>query len=96
MPAHVNLLSYKAFAKKKTLHAASQGVTASFPLLPPPKGRHELPCEMTPKTSPLGASGAKDDAYAIRRLARAYAREKSANPSRQKILPLPSQATGRW
>jgi len=86
MPNHVNFFSYKAFTKKKTLHAASQGVTASFPFLPP-NGRHELPHEITPEISPLGASGAKDDGYAVRRLARAYAREKGANPRGGKNLP---------
>ena len=78
MPFHVNFLSYKSFTKKKTLDAASQGVTASFPFLPP-KGRHELPREITPKNSPLGATGAKDDRYATRRFARVYAREKAQN-----------------
>ncbi len=49
----------------------SQQVSSSLPST----GRHELPREITPQISPLGASGAKDDAHAHPQL-RARTREK--------------------
>lgn len=85
MPFHVNFLFYKAFTKKKTLHAAFQGETARLPSLPP-KGRHELPCEITPKASPLGASGGQNDGQPPV-ASRVRTREKGAKSGRRKITP---------
>ena len=52
----------------------------------PPRGRHKLPREITPEISPLGASWAKGDACATRRLLRVRAK-KGANPSRRRNSP---------